>query len=245
MTSQDMQLAVAPSNQSLQRLARRTVDLVLATVAIVLLSPVLLIISLALFLPRGEPVLFAQTRLGVNGRPFTMYKFRKFHTRHDSSGCPLTLQGDARMTRIGRFLAATKLDELPQLWNVIRGDMAIVGPRPESLAFEDCFRNEFEDVLHFKPGLIGPSQVYFRHEAMHYPAGEDPTDYYRRVLFPAKARLDLTYFPTRTIGSDIAWIGRASLAILGHVPAPPSPQPHADRQPATRRIRRPAERGQP
>jgi lipopolysaccharide/colanic/teichoic acid biosynthesis glycosyltransferase len=222
MTTQEVPLAATSSRQPLQRLARRAIDLVVAVVAVVILAPLLIAISLALFLPRGEPVLFAQTRLGVNGRPFTMYKFRKFHTHHGATGCPLTVQGDPRMTRIGRFLAATKLDELPQLWNVIRGDMAIVGPRPESLAFEDCFRNEFAKVLQFKPGLIGPSQVYFRHEAMHYPAGEDPTDFYRRVLFPAKAQLDLSYFSQRTIGSDIAWIARAFLAILGHVPAPPA-----------------------
>jgi lipopolysaccharide/colanic/teichoic acid biosynthesis glycosyltransferase len=113
------------------------------------------------------------------------------------------------------------LDELPQLWNVLRGDMAIVGPRPESLAFADCFRNGFENVLRYKPGLFGPSQVSFRYESWHYPPNEDPTLFYRHVLFPAKATLDLAYFPHRTIAADIGWMVRGVLAILGRGPKVP------------------------
>jgi lipopolysaccharide/colanic/teichoic acid biosynthesis glycosyltransferase len=201
-------------------MVRRALDLLISITAGILLSPALLLIALALWLPNGNPVLFVHTRIGCGGRPFRMYKFRKFHVTSGTDGFPLTIEGDNRMTAIGGFLAATKLDECPQLWNVIRGDMAIVGPRPESLAFADCFRDGREQVLSFRPGLLGPSQVCFRYESRLYPPGEDPTEYYRAVLFPAKARLDLGYFPQRTIASDLQWMVRGVLAISGMVPSP-------------------------
>jgi lipopolysaccharide/colanic/teichoic acid biosynthesis glycosyltransferase len=143
-----------------------------------------------------------------------MYKFRKFGPRCGCDGSPLTLQEDDRLTAVGRVLAATKLDELPQLWNVFRGDMSLVGPRPESLSFSDCFRDGFERVLDHKPGVFGPCQVLFRHESKLYPADALAADYYREVLFPAKARIDLAYFPRRTLVSDFGWIARAGHVIV-------------------------------
>jgi lipopolysaccharide/colanic/teichoic acid biosynthesis glycosyltransferase len=125
---------------------RRLFDIVCASLAMLLVAPVALIVTLAILIEGGRPILFSQLRLGRNGRPFRMYKFRKFRPDCDDRGCPLTLDGDCRMTRIGRILAAAKLDELPQIWNVLRGDMSLVGPRPESLAFADCFSNGFEKI---------------------------------------------------------------------------------------------------
>jgi lipopolysaccharide/colanic/teichoic acid biosynthesis glycosyltransferase len=175
--------------------------------------PVFLIVALAVRIESGGPILFSQLRLGKNGRPFRMYKFRKFRPNCDPRGYPLTMEGDGRLTAVGRILAATKLDELPQLWNVLRGDMSLVGPRPESLAFADCFRNGFERILEHKPGLFGPCQVLFRHESKLYPADASATDFYREVLFPAKAKIDLAYFPRRTLASDLGWILRAARVI--------------------------------
>jgi lipopolysaccharide/colanic/teichoic acid biosynthesis glycosyltransferase len=137
-----------------------------------------------------------------------MYKFRKFAPDCDTHGCPLTIEGDGRLTAVGRVLAASKLDELPQLWNVLRGDMSLVGPRPESLAFTDCFRNGFEKILEHKPGLFGPCQVMFRHESKLFPADVAAVEFYRQVLFPAKAEIDLAYFSRRTLASDLGWILR-------------------------------------
>jgi len=142
-----------------------------------------------------------------------MYKFRKFAPDCDTHGCPLTIEGDGRLTAVGRVLAASKLDELPQLWNVLRGDMSLVGPRPESLAFTDCFRNGFEKVLEHKPGLFGPCQVMFRHESELFPAGVAAVEFYRQVLFPAKAKVDLAYFSQRTLISDLGWILRGAWMI--------------------------------
>jgi hypothetical protein len=140
-----------------------------------------------------------------------MYKFRKFRPDCGEKGCPLTLVGDDRLTAVGRFLAASKLDEVPQLWNVLRGDMSIVGPRPESLAFTDCFRNGFEKIHEHKPGLFGPCQVMFQHESKLYPSSVPATEFYRQVVFPAKAKIDLAYFSRRTLVSDLGWISSGSL----------------------------------
>jgi lipopolysaccharide/colanic/teichoic acid biosynthesis glycosyltransferase len=189
---------------------RRTLDILCVGMAATVLTPVFLIVALAIWIESGRPILFSQLRLGHNGRPFRIYKFRKFRPNCDINGYPLTLEGDGRLTAIGRILAATKLDELPQLWNVLRGDMSLVGPRPESVAFTDCFHNGFEKILEHKPGIFGPCQVMFRNESKLYPADESATDFYRRVLFPAKAKVDLAYFPRRTLASDLGWILRAA-----------------------------------
>jgi lipopolysaccharide/colanic/teichoic acid biosynthesis glycosyltransferase len=188
---------------------RRLFDIVCASLAMLLVAPVALMVTLAILIEGGRPILFSQLRLGRNGRPFRMYKFRKFRPDCDDRGCPLTLDGDCRMTRIGRILAAAKLDELPQIWNVLRGDMSLVGPRPESLAFADCFSNGFEKIHEHKPGLFGPCQVLFRNESKLYPRGVPEVDFYRQVLFPAKAEIDLAYFSRRTLASDLTWIFRA------------------------------------
>jgi lipopolysaccharide/colanic/teichoic acid biosynthesis glycosyltransferase len=189
---------------------RRTLDILCAGMAASVLMPVFLIVALAIWIESGRPILFSQLRLGQDGRPFRIYKFRKFRPNCDLNGYPLTIERDNRLTAIGRILAATKLDELPQLWNVLRGDMSLVGPRPESLAFTDCFRNGFEKILEHKPGLFGPCQVMFRHESKLYPADVSAADFYRQFLFPAKARIDLVYFSRRTLASDLGWILRAA-----------------------------------
>lgn len=198
--------------------ASRCLDIVITAMAALLLSPLILVIGFAIWLEDGRPILFRQHRLGQGGRPFCMYKFRKFSATCGTDGCPLTMVEDVRLTAVGRVLAAAKLDELPQFWNVLKGDMAIVGPRPESLIFADGFQNGFERVLDHKPGLFGPSQVLFRNECQLYPAEADPARFYREVLFPAKARFDLAYFPHRTLLSDIGWIIRGVFAVFGWFP---------------------------
>jgi len=194
---------------------RRAMDIIAAFAGLIALSPLMLLIAVALLLEGGRPVLFVQPRIGAGGRLFRMYKFRKFHPRCDAGGLALTLVNDQRMTTVGRFLAFSKMDELPQLWNVLKGDMALVGPRPESLSFAECFRDGYEAVLQYKPGLFGPAQIMFRHEAHFYPRDVEPTAFYREVLFPAKARIDLSYYGRRTILSDTGLIIRGVFIVLG------------------------------
>jgi lipopolysaccharide/colanic/teichoic acid biosynthesis glycosyltransferase len=201
-------LGLRLGRRTLDESLRRALDILCAVAAGAVLAPAMVIVTLAIWIEGGRPILFSHLRLGQNGRPFRMYKFRKFRPDCDNNGCPLTVAGDARLTKVGRLLAASKLDELPQLWNVLRGDMSLVGPRPESLAFTGCFRDGFEKILQHKPGLFGPCQAMFRHESKLYPADVAAVEFYRDVLFPAKAEIDLAYFGRRTLVSDIGWILR-------------------------------------
>jgi len=194
---------------------RRLVDVLCAGPAIFVSLPILSVIGLAVWIEGGRPILYSQLRLGLNGAPFRMYKFRKFRADCDDRGSPLTMVNDNRMTRIGGLLAAFKLDELPQLWNVLRGDMSLVGPRPETLVFADCFRNGFEKILEHRPGLVGPCQVLFRHESELFPPNGDVADFYREVLFPAKAKIDLAYYSDRTVTSDLRWVVQAGWIAVG------------------------------
>jgi lipopolysaccharide/colanic/teichoic acid biosynthesis glycosyltransferase len=193
---------------------QRLMDLAVAIAGLIILSPVMMLIALAICIESGRPIFYSQTRIGRGGRCFRIHKFRKFH-KDIGDGIPLTVEHDPRMTPIGRVLALTKLDELPQLWNVAVGDMSIVGPRPESLDFSDCFTGSYLKVLDYTPGIFGPSQVAFRNERKFYPTNSDPVQFYRQVLFPAKANIDLAYFSNRTFVSDITWIIRGVLAVLG------------------------------
>lgn len=195
--------------------AKRVFDIAVASLALLLASPFMLLVALAIICESGRPIFFAQTRLGLGGRPFLMYKFRKFHKDCGTSGSPLTLENDQRLTKVGRLLVAAKMDELPQFWNVILGDMSIIGPRPESMAFADCFSGGYENVLNYKPGILGPAQAIFRSESTLYSPGVEPADFYRSVLFPAKARIDLEYYRSRTFWSDIAWILKNIIAVFG------------------------------
>jgi lipopolysaccharide/colanic/teichoic acid biosynthesis glycosyltransferase len=194
---------------------RRVLDIAVSASALLLLSPLMLLIALAIVLESGRPILFLQPRLGQYGRIFYMLKFRKFHNHWRADGLPLTLAQDTRLTLAGKVLRATKLDELPQLFNVLWGDMSIIGPRPESLAFADCFKDGFEAVLQHKPGILGPSQAAFRAEHEFFPAHGELTEFYRYVLFPLKALVDLKYYCNRTLISDIMWIGVSALSVFG------------------------------
>lgn len=194
---------------------RRSLDIVVALLSLIVMAPLMLLIALAVLVECGRPVFFAQTRLGQGGRHFSIYKFRKFKTTQRQAGLPLTMHNDPRMSRVGRVLATTKLDELPQFYNILRGDMSLVGPRPESLEFAECFDNVQQAILEHRPGIFGPSQVAFRNEGTLYPYGLEPTKFYREVLFPAKAAVDLDYYCGRTLRSDIKWILVGVLAVAG------------------------------
>ncbi len=189
-----------------------------ALITLVILMPLLLLIGVVIIADSGLPVLFRQERIGLHGRRFRMLKFRKFHAWIGRDTAPLTEAEDPRCTRVGRLLAKTKLDELPQLWNVIVGDMAVVGPRPEVPDFEGCFSGAWRPLLTYRPGIFGPSQVVFHSEASFYPPGDPPQRFYRDVLFPAKAGLDLAYYRQRSIWGDIKWILRGILVVFGADP---------------------------
>lgn len=198
----DLRAAVGAVNDA----AKRACDIALATVALVVLSPAMLLVALAVRIETPGKILYRQVRLGQHGRRFWLFKFRKFPDTLKTQGPAVTQHEDARLTRVGRFLQRTKLDELPQFWNVLKGEMSMVGPRPESDRFADCFGGDYAEVLRYRPGLFGPSQVLFRNESAFFPKGRDPEEFYREVLFPAKARVDMAYFAKSNVMSDLRWL---------------------------------------
>lgn len=194
--------------------AQRYADCLIVLIALILLAPFMALTVAAIWIESGRPIFFSQIRLGKAGRPFRLHKFRKFHATEQQSGPAVTLRNDPRSTRVGRVLERTKLDELPQLWNILVGEMALVGPRPESLAFADCFDGSYRRTLDYKPGIFGPCQVIFRHESDLYEPGRDPEEFYRQTLFPLKASVELAYFPNRTMVSDARWAVQSVLAVF-------------------------------
>lgn len=218
MNYTDAVQAMQPAAQSAAASARRFFDLLAAGGALAVLAPLLLFVSAVIYLDDGRPIFFSQRRLGLWGRQFNILKFRKFHRTVDSRGSAvtqLTVSQDPRLTALGAILEKTKLDELPQLWNILRGDMAIVGPRPETPDLAQSTTGPYAAVLRFRPGLFGPNQYYFRNETALFPPTGDPKNYYREVIFPLKILIDLEYFSRRTIWSDLGWIARGALAVVG------------------------------
>lgn len=205
----------------------RIMDVVFAGLGLLVLSPLMALIAAAIIVETGRPVFFTQTRLGQGGKGFRIYKFRKFHSRDDDTGPLLTVRGDARMSRVGSFLERTKLDELPQFLNVLKGDMAIVGPRPETSVATDRLTAEYRALLDYRPGIFGPAQIAFRNAGTLYPERVDRHAFYREAILPVKAALDLAYYPHRTVLGDLAWIVRGILVVFGLYPTlrqlPPPP----------------------
>jgi lipopolysaccharide/colanic/teichoic acid biosynthesis glycosyltransferase len=178
---------------------KRACDAVAATLLLVLFSPLMALLAVAIKLDSSGPVLFRSHRVGFRGEEFGMLKFRKMH--RDAVGPPLTAREDKRLTRIGSFLRRTKLDELPQLWNVIRGDMSLVGPRPEVPEFVAHFRQEYQAVLRVKPGMTGLTQLAFAREN-HILERPELAGRYADRLLPAKIEIDTLYASRRSTWMD-------------------------------------------
>jgi lipopolysaccharide/colanic/teichoic acid biosynthesis glycosyltransferase len=184
----------------------RLLDIAIAAVALVVLSPLIALVALAVTLDSRGPVFFRCNRVGRGGRPFTMFKFRKMRNGV-SDGPPLTGVRDDRFTRIGGLLAKTKLDEIPQLWNVLGGAMSLVGPRPEDAAFVRLHPEQYAPILCVRPGITGLSQLAFANEAEILAVDDRLNDYVDRIL-PQKMRLDRLYVERRSLWMDLkilAW----------------------------------------
>jgi lipopolysaccharide/colanic/teichoic acid biosynthesis glycosyltransferase len=189
----------------------RTADIIIASVLLVLTAPVWLLLSIAIFVEEPGPIFYRARRIGLHGREFQMYKFRKM--RRDAAGPRLTVAGDTRFTRIGRLLAITKLDELPQLINVMRGEMGLVGPRPEDPLYVEEFREEFKEILRVRPGITGLSQIQYRNESALL-VGDDFDDLYRNELLPRKLDLDRYYAQRRSLGLDARILTWTAIAVI-------------------------------
>ncbi len=173
-------------------IAKAIFDRLVAFVGLVLLSPLLLVIALLVWIKNpGVPIIFKQQRVGQHGKLFTMYKFRTMKPNH--GGTSISVRGESRITPLGAFLRKYKLDELPELWNVLIGDMSFVGPRPDVPGYADKLEGEDRLVLSVKPGISGPASLKYTNEEELLAQQDDPFAYNDRVLFPDKVRINLQY----------------------------------------------------
>jgi lipopolysaccharide/colanic/teichoic acid biosynthesis glycosyltransferase len=195
----------------LDRGLKRTLDIAVAAALLLVLTPVIAAVALAIVLDSPGPVFYRARRVGYRGRDLWMLKFRKMH--ETASGPALTVSDDARLTRVGRFLAASKLDEVPQLWNVVRGEMSLVGPRPEDHSFVELHAAIYETITAVRPGMTGLSQLAFAEESRIL----DPSDrlgHYVERLLPQKTKMDALYASRRNIRMDLGILVWTVAAVL-------------------------------
>jgi lipopolysaccharide/colanic/teichoic acid biosynthesis glycosyltransferase len=192
-------------------LVRRLIDVAGSSVGLVLFSPLLALVAAAVKADSHGPVLHVAKRVGKDGKPFGLYKFRSMVAGAERLGPGLTTADDRRITRVGRFLRATKLDELPQLINVLRGDMSLVGPRPEDPRYVALYTRDQRQALRVRPGITGAASLAYRNEASLLD-GEDWERRYVHEILPHKLKIELDYLARRTLTSDLKLI---ALTLLG------------------------------
>jgi lipopolysaccharide/colanic/teichoic acid biosynthesis glycosyltransferase len=192
--------------------AKRVTDVVVSLTGFLLLLPIAIIVGIAVRVDSPGPALFRHERVGRDGRKFELLKFRSM--AHRAAGADVTSAADARITRIGRFLRKYKLDELPQLWNVLVGDMSLVGPRPEVERYVRLFASDYEEILRVRPGLTDLAAIEYRNEEEILARAADPENEYCRVILPAKIALYRRYLEERSMRTDLKLIVRTLTAIL-------------------------------
>lgn len=180
-------------------------DRIMALIGLVVLSPILFVvwILIRIKMPDG-PAVFTQKRVGKGGRLFTMYKFRSMSAHH--SGSTVSVAGESRITPLGAKLRRYKLDELPELWNVLIGDMSFVGPRPDVPGYADKLEGDDRRVLQLRPGITGPASLKYRDEEVLLAAQADPQEFNDKVIYPDKVRINLYYLDHYSFVADIKMI---------------------------------------
>ncbi len=193
---------------------RRFVDVAVSGLGLLVTAPVLGISAAAVKLETRGPAFFVQTRVGRSRRPIRIVKLRTMVVDADRVGPAVTSAGDVRVTRVGRLLRSTKLDELPQLWNVLRGDMSLVGPRPEVPRYVDKYRPEWAPLLEVRPGLTDLASLTFRDEEALLGLARDREQAYAEVVMPMKLELALQGLRQRSWGHDVRVIARTIAAVF-------------------------------
>jgi lipopolysaccharide/colanic/teichoic acid biosynthesis glycosyltransferase len=196
----------------MDKILKRSFDIVISVVGLILLAFPFAIIALVIKLSSTGPVFYRQQRIGRGEQPFCLYKFRTMHVTGD--GPLITVGGDPRITQVGQALRRWKLDELPQFWNVLRGDMSIIGPRPEVERLVRYYTPEQKRLLQQTPGLAGLSQLIYPHEANVLRGCPNPEEVYRQYLMPKKLTVDLEYERHRTFWSDLLLLAEIILLSL-------------------------------
>lgn len=193
---------------------KRLFDLVASSVGMVLLSPVLAVIAFRIKRFDGGPVLYVGRRVGKSGHPFGMYKFRTMVLNADKIGGSSTPDDDPRITPVGKMLRRTKFDELPQLINVVRGEMSLVGPRPQVQWAVDLYTPEQREVLTVPPGMTDYATVRFPNEGEILKGSADPDRDYMEKIHPEKMRLSLEYIRQRSLLTDLKVLAQTAVAII-------------------------------
>jgi lipopolysaccharide/colanic/teichoic acid biosynthesis glycosyltransferase len=191
---------------------KRFVDVTISAIVVSLTSPIWLAAAAAIWIESGRPILFRQQRVG---RGFTTFKILKFRTMSPAvSGPSVTVAGDKRITRVGRFLRATKVDELPQFWNVLRGDMSIVGPRPELQHYVELFRQRYDNILTVRPGITDLASIRYRNEEEILARSDNPLRCYQEEVLPRKLDLADQYLRERSTWRDAIIIAKTVFEVL-------------------------------
>jgi lipopolysaccharide/colanic/teichoic acid biosynthesis glycosyltransferase len=193
--------------------AKRGFDLVASGLMLLVAWPLLVALSLAVRLDSNGPALFRQERVGLRGKTFSIHKFRSM--RVDHSGGLVSMTGDSRVTRLGRFLRKSKLDELPQILDVFLGHMSLVGPRPEVQMYVDLWpASRRQIILSVRPGITDPASIELRNEADELAAAENPEQYYIESLLPRKTAMYVDYVNSRSFAGDLAIIGQTLATVI-------------------------------
>ncbi len=182
---------------------KRSFDVIISCVGLLFLLPLLPIVALLIKLDSEGPIFFLQERIGRRFRPFRIYKFRTMVHNAPSLGALLTCGSDPRITRLGRLLRRTKIDELPQLLNVLKGEMSLVGPRPEVLRYAEMFRQDFEEVLTVRPGITDPASLKYCDETTLLGSKVDPEAEYIKHVLPDKIKLAKEYVHHSSFRTDL------------------------------------------
>jgi lipopolysaccharide/colanic/teichoic acid biosynthesis glycosyltransferase len=200
---------------------KRAFDLAASVLGLLVLAPALAALALAVRLDSPGPALFRQVRVGRGGRDFVLYKFRTMTVRPGSERGSFDAGDRSRVTRVGRLLRATKLDELPQLWNVLRGDMALVGPRPEVRRWVETYPERWAVAHSVRPGITDPAAIIYRHEERLLAVADDPDALYRDEILPRKLELYERYIRDRSLAGDLAILLKTGMALFGIGAVPP------------------------
>lgn len=190
----------------MRSVTKRAFDLFWTVPGLLVLAPLFLLVAVWILLDDGGPVFFQQERVGLGGRPFRMWKFRTMVVDAEKLGRQITVGRDPRITRVGYQLRKFKLDELPQLLNVLKGEMSLVGPRPEVSRYVGLYTEEQRCVLDLIPGITDPASIQYRDESLLLAQAVDPEQFYVTIVMPDKIRINLKYAERATVWSDFGVI---------------------------------------
>ena len=185
---------------------KRCLDIIISAIGLIIISPILLVTSIWIKTDSEGPIFYKQTRVGRYGKDFKIYKFRSMYINSDKKGLITIGDRDSRVTRSGYYIRKYKIDELPQLFNVLIGDMSLVGPRPEVRKYVDLYTKDQMQVLNVRPGITDAASIKYRNENELLAQQTDPDQYYIQVIMQDKLRINMDYAANHTIAGDIKLI---------------------------------------